>query len=414
MHILFISQQWWPERGVPQRRMNWLVAGLQSRGHTVSVVTSPPHFPGGKLMSTSPMHREGSVAAGPHGEKIYRTRFREHTDTIPSRLVDQSTQMFCAFPVVKQSIADCRPDLIIATAPPIPTVMNAFVAHRQFDVPYIVDLRDAWPDNDQHLDTFNPELPPPTFVRRTGTHVLRALGPFYTHAITSADGLITTTHSHASELNARWGLRSLVLRNLAGLDFSRPPLPPIDTERTTLEVLYMGNIGRAQGLHVLLKTMEILKRRKVPVHVRLQGRGAYAGFMKRQARLRNLNIDVHSRVPQKQVQMAYRQADTLLVPLDTWDSLEMSVPSKLYETMLTGRHITAIASGETASIVRGAQAGHVVPPGSPIELADLFEKLQTDRNLLDTAGAGRRWLAENARPESDLQAAFDFLEATRL
>ena len=416
MHFLFIAQQWWPETGVPQRRMNWFVAGLRQRGHTVSVVTSPPHFPDGKLLSADPDHQAGAVTPGPNGETIYRTRFLEYTNTIPSRLIDQGAQMLAALPVVRRAIADKRPDLIVATAPPIPPVMNALAAHNKYDIPFVVDLRDAWPDNDRYIAETDRSLPSPTLTRRVGAKVLRAFGPFYTKAIEASDGVFTTTFSHAWELNFRWGLRTLVVRNLAGVDLESKPLPPRVTEEDNpvLEALYMGNIGRAQGLYTLLQTMEILAERKVPVHVRLQGRGAHAGFIRRQAEERGLNIEVHGRVPAEKVQAFYANSDTLLVPLETWPSLQMTVPSKLFETMLTGRHITCIAEGETRDIVMRSHAGDVVPPGDPKALADLWTALQKDRSRLAVAGNGTRWLRANTCPDQELEDALDFLEASAL
>lgn len=414
MHILFVAQQWWPEQGVPQRRMNWFVQGLRRRGHTIAVVTSPPHFPGGTLLSHEPEHQAGSVFEGPNGETIYRTAFREYTNTIPSRLVDQGIQMMGAFPALRQAISDKRPDLIVATAPPIPTVMNAFAAHRKYGIPFVVDLRDAWPDNDRYIAETDRSLPSPTLTRRVGGRLLRGLGPFYADAIKAADGLITTTFSHTRELNFRWGLRALTVRNLAGLDLDAKPLPArrVTSANPTLEALYMGNIGRAQGLYVLLRAMEILAERSVPVHVRLQGRGAHASFIRRQAEERGLPIEVHGRVPAEQVQAFYRRSDTLMVPLETWDPLAMTVPSKLFETMLTGRHITCIANGETRDIVLDSQAGDVVSPGDPAALADLWTDLQKDRSRLDVAGNGTRWLRANTNPEAELEAALDFLEGS--
>lgn len=412
MHILFISQQWWPEHGVTQHRMNWLVEGLHKRGHTVSVVTSPPHSPNGKLLSTDPEHLKGSRSVGPNEELIYRTSFKEYTNHLTSRLVDQTIQMVGAIPTIKRAITEKTPDLIVATAPPIPAVINAYLAHRKFSIPYVIDLRDAWPDNDRYIAYTDPSMPKPSLTRHTGALALRSLAPIYAQAIRQSDGLITTSRTHGSELCARWGLRTLVVRNLAGLDLSREPLPQRIVDDETLKVLYMGNIGRAQGLYSLLDTMEILKKRHVPVHLRLQGRGAHANFIHQQASARGLNIEVRKPIPSSEIQKVYEQADTLLVSLENWDSLEMTIPSKLFETMLTGRHITCIARGATAKIVKDANVGDVVNPGDVEGLANLWTRLQSNRELLDTKGRGRAWLAANAQPDSELEAAIDFLEAT--
>lgn len=44
MKILFISQYWAPENGVPQRRWSWLTDLLETEGHSVTVIAPPPHY----------------------------------------------------------------------------------------------------------------------------------------------------------------------------------------------------------------------------------------------------------------------------------------------------------------------------------------------------------------------------------
>ena len=42
MRILLVTQYWYPENGVPQRRWSWLAKILIDAGHEVCVVAPPP------------------------------------------------------------------------------------------------------------------------------------------------------------------------------------------------------------------------------------------------------------------------------------------------------------------------------------------------------------------------------------
>ena len=74
MHVLIVAQQWAPERGIAQRRMQWMTNALIARGHSVAVLTAPPHYPLGDLLSDQPDHGPYSLSRGPSGELIWRER----------------------------------------------------------------------------------------------------------------------------------------------------------------------------------------------------------------------------------------------------------------------------------------------------------------------------------------------------
>jgi glycosyltransferase involved in cell wall biosynthesis len=101
-------------------------------------------------------------------------------------------------------------------------------------------------------------------------------------------------------------------------------------------------------------------------------------------------------VPRAEVLDHYAWADTLLVSLRGWGPFEWTVPSKLYEALASGRHITGVVAGEAADLMHCARAGHVVPPESPGELADLWAGLARSREGLRVDGSGRAWALRHA------------------
>ena len=80
---------------------------------------------------------------------------------------------------------------------------------------------------------------------------------------------------------------------------------------------------------------------------------------------------------------------------DDWKSFETTVPSKTYEVLSLGRHVTAIVKGEAARIIEDAEAGDIVP-SNPEAVAELWRELAADRSRLVRDETSRQWVKEHA------------------
>lgn len=92
----------------------------------------------------------------------------------------------------------------------------------------------------------------------------------------------------------------------------------------------------------------------------------------------------------------YASADTCVVSLrDDWKSFETTIPSKTYEVLAIGRHVTGIVKGEAARILEESGAGDIVPC-TPEAVAALWESLAEDRVRLIRNVDGRQWVKDHA------------------
>ena len=80
---------------------------------------------------------------------------------------------------------------------------------------------------------------------------------------------------------------------------------------------------------------------------------------------------------------------------DDWKSFETTVPSKTYEVLAIGRHVTAIVRGEAERIIHEAGGGDVVP-ANPEAVAQLWRELAADRGRLASGASGREWVRDHA------------------
>lgn len=63
---------------------------------------------------------------------------------------------------------------------------------------------------------------------------------------------------------------------------------------------------------------------------------------------------------------------------------------------------------EYADLIEDLDAGHVVTPEAPEELAELWAHLSAERSLLNTNRAGKNWV-KNERDEVVPQRLLDFI-----
>lgn len=355
------------------------------------MLTPSPHYPEGRARDLRREDRPGARGQGPWGEHVIRLRFREHGADLRSRVADQAVT---ALDATVQGLFDLhgkrRPDVLVVTIPGIPSVGAAAILKRALRVPLVVEMRDAWPDLVEASGMLG------AAGRRRGWRagLTKQIHGALTQRQRNAAAVVTTTEAFADVLRLRGVQRVEVIRNGADLD-EVPWLGP-RSGSGPLRIVYAGTVGRAQGLGTAVEAAAALSRRNRPVELRIVGGGADLEAVRHLSFLNGAGVDVRGRVPRAEVIDHYRWADSILVSLRAWESMRWTVPSKLYEALGTGRHVTGVVEGEAAAIIRESGAGHVSTPEDPGALADLWVRLDADRGLLDVGDGGRAWALEHS------------------
>ncbi|MEA1303870.1 glycosyltransferase family 4 protein [Actinomyces oris] len=409
MRILLLTHYWAPEVGAPQRRWNRLAKALISRGHELAVLAPAPHYPGGRLLQGGQAHMPGSIRRDVTGAMVHRTIFRPYSSGVCARGVDQ---MVAAADSVRLGVGRFRgvnrPDVVLGSVPGLPTLPAALAVGRVLHRPVVVELRDAWPDLLLSAAQWSqsPDCPAAVAQARRARrfHVVGRgarclLPPLITRLEREAAAVVTTTDSFAQVLRSRGVRRVVTVRNTgATVQAGRTGA---DRHRSdgVLKVLYLGTVGRAQGLGFAVRAAHIAQRNGTPVVLRIVGDGAQLQEVATLARRLGAPVEIHPAVPWTEVDQHYAWADTALVSLQNWPAMSVTVPSKLYEIMSAGVHVCASVDGEARRIVEDAGCGDVAAPQDPQALASLWCALAADRSRLDVAG-GRRWLADHADAEA--------------
>ena len=384
MHILFLTDNFPPETNAPATRTfeharRWVRAGAK-----VTVVTTAPNFPAGKLF---PGYRN----------RLFQREWIDGVETIrvwtyitanegfARRTLDYMSFMVTGF---LTSLFLARPDVIVSTSPQLFTACAAYVLSLFKRRPFVFELRDLWPDSIIAVGAMRESI------------AIRALKRLEYFLYRKAARIVSVTNSFKSVLsqNGVPAEKIAVVRNGADLKGFTPGLKPDDlVEKHGLKgkfvAAYIGTIGLAHGLGTILEAAERMRVNPGVAFV-LVGDGAERAALQQRARESGLdNVIFAGAVGKDEVVRYWRLADAGLVLLRDRPVFRHVLPSKMFEAMATGCPIVLGVLGESAALLEAAGAGIVIAPESPEALQQAITKLASDPEGADAMGrSGRRFV----------------------
>lgn len=404
MRILLVTQYWYPENGVPQRRWSWLAKMLIDAGHEVCVVAPPPRNSRSVDTTGDSTQTRKMPYKGIKGETIFRSSAYRVGDSITSKAANQLLIALSQVRTLFRNRKQIEPDLIIGTVPALPTAGVTWVAAKIFDRPYVIDLRDAWPDLMGQASSWNAEVGDPSIreklakngplqlVTRVSTKVLNSL-------LRGARTILVTSSTLKASLEARRELSTrgnspevVVVRNV--FPVASQPTEDRGSHRKSghLNVLYAGTIGRAQNLQNALEAAKLAKQQGLQIHMIFVGAGAARELLQEMAQEFGVDARFIRLKPAELLNAYYDWADTALVHLAEWEPLQRTVPSKTYELLFNRIHISGVVEGEAADLISSLGGGDVVPPQDPLALANLWVSLGKHPTRLSVGTTGREWV----------------------
>lgn len=398
MRISLITHSYWPEHSPPQRRWTAMIKEFSRSGWHVDVIAPVAHYPfGRRVLPRKAAGRPFQTQKGQFTELIRRVPYLRHGNSRAGRLIDQC---FSALLSVPAGLSGPRPDVVIVTVPSLPSLAAGYLLARLRRVPLIVEMRDAWPDLARDARIIEGS------VKSVVEHVV----DFVQHR---ADLVVTVTDGFAETLRER-GIRKVATVSNGVILDAIPVLDAPDTAKPVFEALYLGNHGESQRLDVAIRASALVGD---SMHLHLVGHGTQRPALEQLARELKAPVTFHAPLHGEAMMERYASADTCLVSLrDDWKSFETTVPSKTYEVLALGRHITAVVRGEAARVISDADAGDIVP-SDPEAVAALWRELAADRGRLVRNGDSRQWVKTHAEyghlAGRYMELIFDLLAETR-
>lgn len=370
MRILLLTDNYPPESNPPALRCSMHAKRWIARGHPVNVVTSFPNFPDGKVF-------------GGYRQSLFK---RETLDTVdvlrvptlifPNRAIFLRIVDFLSF-MVTSCIASFfvrRPDVVLATSPQFFTAVTGWFVSRVYRRPFVFEIRDLWPDSIVAMG-----------VMKEG-RAIRLIRMIEQFLYRQADLIVTVTLSSRELLIKRGidGKKIIVVTN--GIDTGQltpGPAPAELRRRLGLEnkivVSYVGTVGMAHGLQLILDAAQDCRNRLPEVHFMIVGSGAELHDLQQQASERGLgNVTFVGRVAHGDIVNYWRLSDVTLVLLKDIPLFRTVIPSKIFEAMATGTPIITNVRGELQTLLEPLGTAEIIEPSSLNALTDAIEKLVRD------------------------------------
>lgn len=374
MHIMFLSDNFAPEGNAPASRTfehtrEWVV-----QGHKVTVITSAPNFPEGRVYNGYQnrwIFREKMLGVNVWRVKTYIAK----NEGFFRRIMDYLSFMITSFMF---GLFVKKVDLIVGTSPQFFTAIAAWALAKIKKKPFVFEVRDIWPSSITAVGAMKKGL------------LISMLENIEMFLYGQADLIIVVTNSFRAELVER-GVKSSkikVILNGVDLDFYRPIgiKDPEFTKKYQLHskivVGYIGTLGLAHNLKNILRAAEILKNDR-SIQFIIAGAGAEKDEIGRIIKEQDLkNVTIIPRQSKKDMPRLWSICDICLVSLKNSAQFKGVLPSKIFEAMGMGLPlIMSVPKGEATQLVLSARAGMLVDPDNHIELAETVSFLANNSEV---------------------------------
>ena len=358
MRILLLTQ-WYPPE--PASLLQELAQTLLEKGHDVEVLTGFPNYPSGKLYPGYRLRWSMKEKL----DKISVSRvflYPDHSGSKIKRILN-----YFSFAISSAFLGPwmvSKPDVIFVYHPPLTVGIPAFLISRLWRVPFVYQVQDMWPET----------------LRATGMvtnqSVLKWVGVFAKRVYRWAHAVLVISPGFKHNLIRKGvdGGKIYVVSNWVDSKLYHPIEPDFRLKEqlgliNKFNVMFAGNLGKAQGLETVIETAVLFSNNK-KIQFIFVGDGVVLPELKRMVEEKKLNNIVFlGRYPEKEMSKLFALADVLLVHLNDDPLFQITIPHKILSYLAVGKPIIAALDGDGAEVVIDAKAGIVCPPQNPEALA---------------------------------------------
>lgn len=308
-----------------------------------------------------------------------------------------------------------KPDIVFATHTPLTIGLAGLELARHFNVPFVFEVRDLWPDALIDVGALTNPL-----VIGWLERMARKIYAGADHIVALSPGIkegIVRTGVPAEKVT--------MIPNACDLDLFRPDLDGLAARRRLglngeFTAIYFGAMGLANGLEYAIEAARILAERgKDHIALVLLGGGGKKAELENLAReyqLKNVVFSdpVYGKAEVARIVAGCQACMTIFRACNenTWS------PNKLFDSLAAGKPVLINVPGWLGETIENNHCGRCLDPGRPEEMADALEELADGPELCRRMGENARALAEREFARDKLADRFesvliDALKSTR-
>ncbi len=366
MKIVYLSQYYYPE---PHSIHKELAETLMSYGHEVTVVTSYPNYPLGKIYKGWKQKLFGQWETI-NGVSVLRCPvWPNHSKSVIFRGLH-----FLSFTLSSMILILFRfrkADVNLVHHPPPSLAIVAWLLSVYDKTPYVFRMADLWPEFIDGAGVSKNKFLIKVvecfmrFVYRTTSHIVVPSPGFKRRLVKKGlpEDKISVVHNYADE------------DTYYPLDKSEEIKKSLCVKNSDIIIVYAGNIGEPQRLDTLIDSMKLIKNRS-DIKLFIIGDGSCKQSLEQKCLQENIeSIIFFPQMLPEEVNHYYSVADALFFQLENQIIWNDTIPSKVYAYMLAGRPIIAALKGDSAHIVSESQGGLICEPCNARQIAGCILKI---------------------------------------
>ncbi len=367
MKILFLSDNFYPETNAPANRtydhcLEWVRKGID-----VTVITCVPNFPEGKVHNgySNKLIQKEKI----NGIKVIRVwSYISKNSGFYKRILDFISYSIMAFFIgIFQKF-----DIVIGTSPQFFTVVSArFLSFFKMK-PWVMEVRDIWPESIVAVGLLNKNSFSYKFIRKIEIWLYK-----------SANRIIVVTDSFRNyliSLNIN-PEKIEVVKNGINLEeinnFKNSVNKEIDLNipKNKLIICYAGTLGMAHGLDFIINSLTKLKNKNF--HFLFIGDGAEKNnLIELSKKLELDNITFLKRQKKSDLYKIINNIDVSLVNLKKNNTFLNVIPSKIFENIAFGKPILLGLEGESKQLINSYRVGITFEPESQKSFINALKKIE--------------------------------------
>lgn len=340
--ILIVSQYFYPE----QFRINDLALEMKDYGHDVTVLTGLPNYPKGEYFEGYSKNKNCDEVW--NGIPIYRCNLEARKTGSVNLFKNYMSFVYEAEKKLKDLEQKYFDLIYVFEVSPITVALPAIKFKKKKNIPLIMNVQDLWPENVIAVTGINNPI------------VVKPIEQMVKYIYKNCDLILTASKSFIPNIQK-------YLKNDINKAKFWPQYSVVSKEEKIrnlfnekdFNIVFTGNIGKAQGLDLVIEAAYKLK--ETPIRWQLVGDGRELETLKKLVHEKGLDdiVIFHGRKPESEIPQYLANADAALLILKPDPVFEMTLPAKLQTYMACGVPIIGCVSGEGKRTIDESHAGVV-------------------------------------------------------
>jgi len=397
MKIVYIHQHFGTRKDSSGTRSYEFARRLIDRGHEVVMICA--------TRDSSPAassNESGFSEEVIDGIRVIRSSIRYSTKLSIGQRVSSFTKF--ALSTIKKVKAEKNVDLVFATSTPLTVAIPGVLGAKYHKVPFMLEIRDLWPELPKALGVRNPFLLFPMkqlelWAYRNAQRII-ALAPGI------KAGIAQTGYPED---------KIALIPNSADIDVFKPAVTSNTSK--SIKLMFTGAHGIANGLDAVINAAKVLQDRgESGIQFLFIGSGATkAKLIERTKELSLLNVMFYNPVPKIELARVLSDADVGMMILKNVPAFyDGTSPNKYFDYIASGLPVLVNYPGWLKEMIEREGCGIYVPPDDPTAFADAVVRLRDNPEERIAMGLRSRALAVRDYARDDLAERFiEVLESAR-